>query len=599
MRDPHDVDLPATAVAPLAAPSNPRPVAVTIATAVGDERRYAERAVLGVGGMGEVRLVRDDRIGREVAMKVMRSEALDPERFLREARVQGQLEHPSIVPVYDLGQSGDGGLFFTMKRVRGVTLEEAARTATRRKLLSSFVSVCLAVDFAHSRGVVHRDLKPQNVMLGDFGEVYVLDWGIAKLLNDDAPVASGDRVEDGAGPRSATAYGAVLGTLGYMAPEQLRGEKVDVLADVYALGAILFELLTGESLHLGETIDDLAKATLGDASARVRERCRAHDVAPELEAVCLRATAPDRDGRFPTARALSDAIERYLDGDRDLARRRELAREHAERASRSAAAAVGGDDRARGEATLEAGRALALDPESEDAARTLMTLMTTPPRATPEEVKAEIETGRLAAARTAGLAGLAGCLSIVAMIPLVLWMGVREWSSLAIGAAALASAGGCLFASGRRPRQGRALLIASFMSVTVLLLVLARMFGPLVAMPTIALGLAVTGGFHPLAPRWSSVVFATLGVALPVVLELAGVVAPAYSFEPGGMLVHPMLTSFPRTPTLVYLAISSLSVIVATSAYMIAVRRALDDAQRTVLVQAWQLRHLVPRAARR
>ena len=176
--------------------------------------RYRIGDTLGVGGMGEVRRCRDRRIGREVAMKVVRSDAAGlawmRERFLREARIQGQLEHPCIVPVYDLGMGPDGATYFTMKRVRGATLEdvvdalragdpEAERKWSRRRLLSAFSTVCGAVDYAHSRGVVHRDLKPGNVMLGDFGEVYLLDWGLAKV--------TGEADEDADGPASSPVIG--------------------------------------------------------------------------------------------------------------------------------------------------------------------------------------------------------------------------------------------------------------------------------------------------------------------------------------------------------------------------------------------------------
>ncbi|MCZ7681650.1 MAG: serine/threonine protein kinase [Sandaracinaceae bacterium] len=159
---------------------------------LGRGARYVRGAVIGAGGMGEVRLDRDRRIGREVAVKRLHAALGGREdtqaRFLREARVQGQLEHPAIVPVYDLGAGEDGELYFTMKRVRGRTLAdiladlahgdaEAKKRFGRRRLLSAFSQVCLAIDYAHARGVMHRDLKPGNVMLGDWGEVYVLDWG--------------------------------------------------------------------------------------------------------------------------------------------------------------------------------------------------------------------------------------------------------------------------------------------------------------------------------------------------------------------------------------------------------------------------------------
>ncbi len=227
--------------------------------------RYQEAETLGAGGMGEVRVLRDGWIGRDVARKVMRPELAASgkalARFLREIRVQGQLEHPSIVPVYDVGRSGPDELYFTMRRIQGMTLgaviegiargdEALVARFSRRKLLTAFSSVCMAVHYAHSRGVVHRDLKPQNIMLGEYGEVYVLDWGIAKLVKGGGELSE---------------VGRVVGTLGYMAPEQARGGAVDAQADVYALGVILFEMLAGEHVFAGmdssAVMDALAKGT--------------------------------------------------------------------------------------------------------------------------------------------------------------------------------------------------------------------------------------------------------------------------------------------------------------------------------------------------
>ncbi|MCK6593447.1 MAG: serine/threonine protein kinase, partial [Polyangiaceae bacterium] len=181
--------------------------------ASGLEQRYELITVLGTGGMGEVRLCKDRLIGRSVAMKVMHDELAAQsdlrERFLREVRIQGQLEHPSIVPVYDIGVDSKGGILFTMKRIRGMTLDtvldglragnaELSARYSRRKLLVAFSSVCLAVDFAHQRGVIHRDIKPENIILGDFGEVYVLDWGIAKVMSggDAADVEALELTQD-------------------------------------------------------------------------------------------------------------------------------------------------------------------------------------------------------------------------------------------------------------------------------------------------------------------------------------------------------------------------------------------------------------------
>ena len=209
------------------------------------EARYTQERVLGRGGMGEVRLCRDHSIGRDVAMKVVRPpkgasrESLE-RRFVREARVQGQLEHPSIVPVYDAGIAPDGALYFTMKRVRGVSLAHVLRELhdrdvatmqrySRRRLLAIFSQVCMAVHYGHQKGVVHRDVKPANVMLGDFGEVYLLDWGLAALRGD--PVSEGpDSVDDGHGVHTLAT--GMVGTPGYMAPEQIeQAQAIDARAD--------------------------------------------------------------------------------------------------------------------------------------------------------------------------------------------------------------------------------------------------------------------------------------------------------------------------------------------------------------------------------
>jgi serine/threonine protein kinase len=203
-----------------------------------------------------------------VALKELRPEFAEPDfwgRFLREAQVTGQLEHPGIVPVYELGHKPeDNHPYYTLRFVRGRTLNDAVTAYHQRRrrgaagalelrdLLGAFVQICNAVGYAHSRGVLHRDLKPHNVALGDFGEVMVLDWGLAKVLADTSTSAGGDQAET-APPRltieddhAATQAGAVMGTPGYMAPEQADGrhDLVDRRTDVYGLGAMLYHLLT-------------------------------------------------------------------------------------------------------------------------------------------------------------------------------------------------------------------------------------------------------------------------------------------------------------------------------------------------------------------
>ncbi|HEX9105089.1 MAG TPA: serine/threonine-protein kinase, partial [Polyangia bacterium] len=321
------------------------PLDLTAGSGAAAQGRYALRGTLGSGGMGEIALVFDRHIGRDVACKQLRKEARRDDasrsRFAREARIQGQLEHPAVVPVYDLGGSDDGVLFFTMKRVRGTALGEIlsslasgestlSRRYTRRRLLTAFSQVCLAAHYAHERGVVHRDIKPDNIMLGDYGEVYLLDWGLARVESLDDPTDPAMHAAAGASD-GRTRAGQVLGTLGYMAPEQARGEHatLDARADVYALGAILFEILTCEPLYARDRVElMMARACAGDVDARASVRAPGAEVPPELEALVVAATAADRAARLPSARALYDALEAYLDGDRNLVERRAAAARH-------------------------------------------------------------------------------------------------------------------------------------------------------------------------------------------------------------------------------------------------------------------------------
>src|SRR5450432_121859 len=200
------------------------------------EPGYQIGALIGRGGMGEVVVAQDQRIGREVAVKRIRAKHPTHdavERFLREARIQARLDHPAIVPVYELGTDADGLPYFTMKRLAGETLHKRlGDKAQVLPLLHAFVDVCLAIQLAHARGVVHRDVKPSNIMLGDYGEVYVLDWGIARVLADPADHVRASTSFDVAEVR--THPGTMLGTPGYMAPEQMRGDDITGAADVYA-----------------------------------------------------------------------------------------------------------------------------------------------------------------------------------------------------------------------------------------------------------------------------------------------------------------------------------------------------------------------------
>ena len=255
--------------------------------------RYEVREPIGHGGMGTVYRAWDRTLGREVALKVLRADVSSEDaavRLEREARILARLEHPGIVPVHEVGTLPDGRVYYIMKLVRGQRLHDFARTASRADMLRAFVRVCETVGFAHARGVVHRDLKPSNIMVGGFGEVLVLDWGIARVRG--TPDGKGDRVEPAAVPDrdgAETGPGVVLGTPGFMAPEQARGDaaQIDERTDVYALGAIL-------------------RAVVGSGGAT--------GLAPRpLAAIWDRAMAPDPGARYASAAELAAEVTRFLD----------------------------------------------------------------------------------------------------------------------------------------------------------------------------------------------------------------------------------------------------------------------------------------------
>jgi serine/threonine protein kinase len=289
------------------------------------ETKYGLLEEIGRGGMGTVYLAEDRVLGRRVALKVVSTGATDPgaaARMLREARVIARLEHPGIVPVHDAGMLPDGRMFYAMKRVDGRRLDEVALRdgATLPDRLRVFQKICEAVAFAHAHGVIHRDLKPENVMVGPFGEVLVMDWGVAKVFEESAepppPAASGSP--------SATAEGTVLGTPAYMAPEQAAGhaDRVGPAADVYALGAILRFLLTGRAPFDEETALRRARGEAGLTPRPVRVGDGA--LPRPLAAVAEKAMSSEPGGRYASVEELAADVARYLDGARVLAHRETL-----------------------------------------------------------------------------------------------------------------------------------------------------------------------------------------------------------------------------------------------------------------------------------
>ena len=258
---------------------------------------------IGQGGMGTVYRVRDRELGRDVALKAIRLPEGSPDiaaRMLREARTLAQLEHPGIVPVHDVGQLNDGRAYYAMKLVRGAPLDALPATplADRLRIVER---ISEAVAFAHAHGVIHRDLKPQNVMVGPFGEVLVMDWGVAKLTGDALSSLGAGGVgvagADPSLPSPTTGHGIVLGTPGYMAPEQASGDPsaVDTRADVYSLGAILRDLCRGAS----------------DSASNASDRT----LPKPLQAIIDKAMAADADGRYPDATSLARDVAAFRAGE--------------------------------------------------------------------------------------------------------------------------------------------------------------------------------------------------------------------------------------------------------------------------------------------
>jgi tetratricopeptide (TPR) repeat protein len=284
---------------------------------------YGRDKEIARGGMGRIVAAEDLRLGRKVALK----ELIDPSseqfgRFQREALITARLQHPGIVPVYEAGRWPSGEPFFAMKLVSGRPLDkvigEATRLEERLALLPRLAAACDAIAYAHSQRIIHRDLKPGNVLIGDFGETVVIDWGLAKDLDADDTLESANRVprrakrptqSDGA---TLTVAGAVMGTPAYMAPEQARGEPVDQRADVFALGAMLYHLLAGAPPYSARTASEvITAAALGKIVPLLSREKRAP---VELVAIVERAMAPLPVDRYETAAGLADEVRRFLTG---------------------------------------------------------------------------------------------------------------------------------------------------------------------------------------------------------------------------------------------------------------------------------------------
>ncbi|WP_145433820.1 protein kinase domain-containing protein [Lacipirellula limnantheis] len=319
-------------------------VAMPARTPAAPSQRFRILRPHAAGGLGKVSVARDNELNREVALKELHDRHADNldsrARFLQEAEITGGLEHPGVVPIYGLGQYADGRPFYAMRFIRGDSLAQAidrfhreadpswrqpADVLQLRRLLSRFLDVCNAIDYAHSRGVLHRDLKPGNIMLGQYGETLVVDWGLAKPQGEAEPAAATDdpnatlphqsepllRPQSGSGS-APTQMGAAIGTPAFMSPEQAAG-RLDVLSgasDVYSLGATLYVILTGRA---PQEDDDLGVVLQRVARGEFPKPRSVKPVVPRgLEAICLKAMALQPRDRYPSPRKLADDIEAWL-----------------------------------------------------------------------------------------------------------------------------------------------------------------------------------------------------------------------------------------------------------------------------------------------
>jgi eukaryotic-like serine/threonine-protein kinase len=285
--------------------------------------RYSNFEPLAKGGSAILQTCRDDNLGRTVVMKILHPHLAQNEymkaRFLREARVTAQLQHPATVPVYEIGHDIEGRLYFTMKKVEGITLreildkqslgnEEAIATYNLDRMLGIIIQTCNALHYAHVHGVVHRDVKPENILVGEYGEVILLDWGVAKVWANDDPELREEMEHE-----VLTDPGQRPGTPLYMSPEQIRGggDNIDGRTDVYGIGAVLYEVLTLKEPHRGENINETFEMILNEETIPPEKRTPDRQVPKRLSAITMKALEKQPVDRYQTMQELIAALRDF------------------------------------------------------------------------------------------------------------------------------------------------------------------------------------------------------------------------------------------------------------------------------------------------
>ncbi|HCK42587.1 MAG: protein kinase [Planctomycetaceae bacterium] len=286
--------------------------------------RYSSFAPLGKGGSAELRVCHDNNLGRVVVMKTLHPHLANhvymKARFLREARVTAQLQHPNTVPVYEIGNDIQGRLYFTMKKVEGETLRdilekqilgdsEAIRVYNLDRMLGVIIQICNALSYAHVHGVVHRDVKPENILIGTFGEVLLLDWGVAKVwAMEDDELEQGIRAHE-----ELTDIGQRPGTPLYMSPEQVRGggAEIDLRTDIYSIGVVLYEILTLKEPHRGERINETFDMIINEETIPPEQRTPTRNIQQFLSRITMRALEKSPADRYQTMQELVEALRDF------------------------------------------------------------------------------------------------------------------------------------------------------------------------------------------------------------------------------------------------------------------------------------------------